>query len=97
VSEVEQVTLPLPCIVCGLHPEPACEEGWQPSGATAFSAGSGHYGSTVWDEMSRYRSLELNVCDVCLVKHKDRVAVAVSAPPVRTEAQFVPWDAPSDD
>lgn len=83
---------PLVCIVCGFQPEPACGSGWQPYAATSFSAGSGHYGSTVWDTMSRNRSLEINVCDACLIKHQDRVAVAVRQPPAHPDVEWAPWD-----
>lgn len=83
---------PLPCIVCGFQPKPVCGSGYQPSGALMFSAGSGHYGSGVWDTMSRYRSLEVNVCDDCLVARKDRVAVAVKPAFTRPEPEFIPWD-----
>lgn len=92
-QEAEQ--RPLPCIVCGAQPEPAFRvEGgtYQPYGATMFSAGAGHYGSTVWDMMSRYRSLMLNVCDECLVKNKSRVAVDVTGPPQPAPIKYEPWD-----
>lgn len=85
------MTQPLLCIVCGMQPEPACGSGYQPYGATMFDAGSGHYGSTVWDTMSRYRSLAINVCDKCLVEHKDRVGVFETVP-VPNEVKLVPWD-----
>lgn len=83
---------PLVCIVCGFQPDCACGSGWQPYAATSFSAGSGHYGSTVWDTMSSSRSLEINVCDACLLKHKNRVAVAVRQPPAYPDANWLPWD-----
>lgn len=88
---------PLVCIVCGFQPDTACGEGVQPYAATMFSAGAGHYGSTVWDTMSRYRSLEINVCDACLVKHKDRVAVATQRPPQRPEVHWAPWKPGEED
>lgn len=69
----------------------------QPYAATMFNAGSGHYGSTVWDTMSSGRSLEINVCDECLVKHKDRVAVVISRPPVRQPIDYTPWDPDATD
>jgi hypothetical protein len=89
------VTAPLPCIVCGVQPEPAFPAHlgtpWQPHGATMFDAGPGHYGSTVWDHMTPGRSLTVNVCDKCLIANRRRVAVVLTvcqAP----EVQFVPWD-----
>ena len=88
---------PLPCIVCGFQPELACPAGegrqdnWQPYAATMFDAGPGHYGSTVWDEMTRFRSLAVNVCDKCLVEHKDRVGV-FETKPIQDEVKLAPWD-----
>lgn len=69
----------------------------QPLDALMFNAGSGHYGSTVWDTMSSGRSLEISVCDECLVNHKDRVAVVVRRPPVRQPVEYTTWnpDVPS--
>lgn len=86
---------PLPCIVCGVQPEPVFREPptMQPYGATMFDAGSGHYGSTVWDEMRPHVSLSINVCDPCLIAHKDRVAVVTSIS--RPEVSVEPWDPPS--
>lgn len=94
------VNKPLPCIVCGVHPDQAFHDGtlpddtsWVPYAATMFSAGSGHYGSTVWDEMSNYRSLSINVCDECLVARKGRVAV-VERHPKPDKVEFVTWEGP---
>lgn len=83
---------PLPCIVCGFQPEAVGGTGYQPVSALMFSAGSGHYGSGVWDTMSGWRSLEINVCDNCLLERKDRVAVAVTPPFTRPDPEFVRWD-----
>lgn len=85
---------PLRCLVCGMQPDHIIKDkpGYQPLGATMFSAGAGHYGS-IWDTMSSYRSLEINVCDACLVAHKDRVAVMLTEPrPPRPEPQFIAWE-----
>lgn len=94
-TEREAVTQrPLPCIVCGAQPEPAFRiEGGthQPYGATMFSAGGGHYGSTVWDEITRGRSLEITVCDPCLKACRARVAVAVTEQ-VAPEVEYLPWE-----
>jgi hypothetical protein len=89
---------PLPCMVCGTQPEPAFRtEGGtrQPYGATMFNAGSGHYGSTMWDTMSSVRSLAINVCDECLVKRKDRVSVVLTDRPT-PKVEYLPWT-PNDD
>lgn len=88
--------LPLPCIVCGFEPEQAFPSQFSetvqvPYAATMFDAGSGHYGSTVWDTMARNRSLTINVCDACLVKRKDRVAVTVTTQPT-PDIQFRAWE-----
>lgn len=96
VDKDKRVELPLPCIVCGVRPEPAFRSvdgpTWQPYAATMFDAGGGHYGSTVWDEVvPGCRSLRINVCDECLVERCDRVAVVHTirqAPAV----EFVPWE-----
>ncbi len=65
----------LNCIVCNKELEPALPEPEhnQPYGGTSFTS-QGHYGSTVWDPMDG-SSLEINVCDECLVKaaYKDQV------------------------
>jgi hypothetical protein len=68
------ISLPTPCIVCGVQPEPAFPTSLetdgkqtynQPSKATNFESG-GHYGSTFFDPMHGYDKLSLNVCDECL-------------------------------
>lgn len=82
---------PLPCIVCGFQPKPVAGSGYQPLDALMFDAGSGHYGSGVWDTMDGRRSLTINVCDDCLIARRDRVAVVERTPPARPEVQLVPW------
>jgi hypothetical protein len=62
----------------------------QPYAATSFSSG-GHFGSTVWDPMSGHRELMINVCDECLVKHKDRVSMVVRTPRPSI-FDYQPWD-----
>jgi len=64
----------LSCIVCGadlanVFPNTTNN---QPMDGTAFTT-SGHYGSTFFDPMDG-QQLEINVCDPCLTKHKDRIA-----------------------
>jgi hypothetical protein len=86
---------PLPCIVCGFQPKPVGGDGHQPVSALMFDAGAGHYGSTVWDTMSRYRSLAVNVCDKCLIERKDRVGVFETVP-VPDEVKLVPWKVDDD-
>lgn len=86
------MTQPLPCIVCGMQPEPVGGDGYQPLHALMFDAGSGHYGSGVWDTMSGRRSLTVNVCDNCLVANHARVGVYETIPPPRPNVRLVPWD-----
>lgn len=93
------VIQPLPCIVCGFQPRRAFGDHGDdqthrvPYAATMFNAGTGHYGSTVWDEMSPYRSLSINVCDECLVAGKERVAV-VDSIPQPSKVTYEPWEGP---
>lgn len=76
---------PLPCLVCGVVPEPAFPDGGvlgdeipvQPYEATVFIS-YGQYGSTVWDTMSGDQMLEINICDSCLTRaarHQHRVVL----------------------
>lgn len=95
-----ELNQPLPCIVCGTNPRPAFSGGsdapWQPSGATMFDAGGGNYGSTVWDEGGvSGRSLWINVCDICLVDRKGRVAVVTRID--NPQIDFEPWKGPWTD
>ncbi len=80
---------PLPCIVCGKQPETAFER--QPYGATMFYA-SGQYGSTVFDPIGEDAELQINVCDVCLVKAstQDRVDV-VTKLIIPSEFSYKKW------
>lgn len=86
---------PLPCIVCGVQPESigSSPSPWQPYGATMFDAGSGHYGSTVWDMQNL--SLWINVCDECLVKNSARTA-AVRVVRNPSTLEFKPWTPRAD-
>lgn len=89
---------PLPCIVCGFQPksiDPNDDYRHVPSGALMFDAGSGHYGSTVWDTMTSGVALHVNVCDPCLREHRDRVAV-VTCTAREVEYVWKPWR-PEDD
>lgn len=87
---------PLRCIVCDFQPESIGNGANEvPYAATMFDAGSGHYGSTVWDTMSGYRSLNINVCDKCLVERKDRIAV-VERTPAADRYEWAPWNPEAD-
>ena len=93
------IQLPLPCLICGVHPRPLIpgSETAQPSRALMFSAGSGHYGSTVWDERGSHQTLEIIVCDSCLRAHHARVGVAVHKPLVRPAPEYIAWNPGEDD
>lgn len=93
---MDDLQAPLPCIICGVRPESVNDDGhgpqWQPHAATVFTAGPGHYGSTVWDEPSSDRALWITVCDRCLLQHRERAAVVTTTrdqPPAR---QFDRWN-----
>ena len=68
------------CIKCGkeLQPVYSDPDSNQPYGGTTFHT-HGHYGSTVFDPMSN-ESLEINVCDSCLVKAAELDAVIHNTP-----------------
>jgi hypothetical protein len=54
----------------------------QPYSATVFSS-HGQYGSTVWDPMSQFLALQVNICDSCLThaaKIQRRVALVTETP-----------------
>ena len=56
-----------------------------------FDAGSGHYGSTVWDTMSGERSLTINVCDECLLANRSRVGMFITLYQ-RPEVEMHAWE-----
>lgn len=78
--------LPLPCIICDKDLQsviPTVDKTAptkdvleyqtnQPYAATTFET-YGHYGSTVFDPMNSDCYLEINICDECLKKKKDKV------------------------
>lgn len=85
----------LPCFVCGQELDlavPLRETELphnQPSGGLALET-RGHYGSTVFDPMQAGRTLEIAVCDGCMVgrwartrqvKRTPRTEESVIAPP----------------
>lgn len=88
----------LPCARCGRELESAVPKevdqpyGNQPHGGTAFHTG-GHYGSTVFDPMDG-TSLELNICDKCLLvlARAGHVLHHTSAPlrPIATTTDWEP-------
>lgn len=84
----------LPCFKCGKQPESAVPDSPfsynQPHAATVFTS-RGHFGSTVFDPISRERHIELTICDDCLIENKAQVLLVKSryqAP----ERDVSPWD-----
>jgi len=66
--------------------------GFQPHGATAFYTW-GHYGSTVFDPnmaIGSDYSLEIFVCDACLVERKERILHRSSQS--FKHVVYKPWD-----
>lgn len=63
----------LPCIACGRELRNVSDDSDtnQPHCGTAFTS-HGHYGSTAFDPMDGHY-LEINVCDLCLSQHQERV------------------------
>jgi hypothetical protein len=81
-----------PCIVCGEQLYNVVDEVTnQPYEGTAFTTG-GHYGSTVFDPMDG-TYLELNICDECLVKARDKCQVLIGRQSklVRFDGSIVGW------
>ncbi len=91
--------LPINCFKCNRELEPAIkelpdkQELNQPYAGTSFSS-SGHYGSTVFDPMSNIHTLEINICDPCLLEFKDRVAFlrTIKRIPVFEYRNWNPWN-----
>lgn len=84
----------LPCFVCSRELEPAVTgisnppENQPYAGTTFYSPGQ--YGSTAWDPQTPMVSLELNVCDPCLIAGAGRAARVVR---MRKEvAYYEPWE-----
>ncbi|SLG71534.1 hypothetical protein [Mycobacteroides abscessus] len=63
----------LPCFKCGKVLPTILNEVNQPSEGTEFRT-YGHYGSTFWDSFDG-TELILNICDVCLREHVNRLAI----------------------
>lgn len=90
-----------PCFICGKALECVFREPGegiynQPYEATVFHS-HGHYGSTVFDPVTGHRSLELNICDKCLLENKERVLHVEPMHPERPILYDVrPWDPESD-
>lgn len=62
----------LQCIACGRELKNVDDDSVnQPYCGTAFIS-HGHYGSTAFDPMDGHY-LEINVCDLCLIQHRNRI------------------------
>lgn len=81
-----------PCIICGRDLESAMPgSDWnQPYAGTAFTS-VGHYGSTVFDPMDG-SFLEINVCDRCLLNHREAVLHGKRRPPSSAPAVYEEWE-----
>lgn len=83
----------VPCIVCGNRLKNVSEDSEnQPYAGTAFTS-HGHYGSTAFDPMDGH-FLEINVCDVCLVRAARRLRVLWNrdGQPVMDDGVVVGWE-----
>lgn len=92
----------LPCLICGSEFDPAfgpaivASTVTEPSEGTTFIS-HGNYGSTVFDPTpTSVLSLRVNICDQCLLKHKDRILI-VRAIPVAPIVQYKFWDPTIED
>ncbi|SKD94093.1 Uncharacterised protein [Mycobacteroides abscessus subsp. massiliense] len=73
MTELSQVAdALLPCFKCGKTLLTVLNEVNQPLEGTEFRT-YGHYGSTFWDSFDGTELL-LNICDVCLREHANRLA-----------------------
>lgn len=84
--------LTMPCIACGRELKQVEDDAPenQPYGATEFRT-HGHYGSTAYDPMDGHY-IVVNICDLCLVTHADRVREGRDRRPVLLEGVIVGWD-----
>ena len=82
----------LPCIACGRELTQVMKEAVsnQPWVGTAFKS-YGHYGSTAFDPMNGH-FIEINVCDLCLITHTERVNTGRDRKPVTEEGVVVGWE-----
>lgn len=83
----------LPCLICGASLDPAVTGSSLPV-ATVFRA-PGNYGSGVFDPLSRYVELAVNVCDGCLTEagQQGRVNQATYRHAPEPDPEVRPWTA----
>lgn len=68
------------------------DETEQPYEATSFYS-FGQYGSTVFDPMNNFESLKVDICDACLVAHKEKVKHLIKTTTVTYDSTpWVPFD-----
>lgn len=78
----------LPCIACGQELANVNETATnQPYNGTAFNS-HGHYGSTAFDDFEGYY-LEINICDACLILHRERVLIGRDSRPIKENGVIV--------
>jgi len=79
----------LPCIACGRELRNVSDDSDtnQPYCGTAFVS-HGHYGSTIFDPMNGHY-LELNVCDLCLALHYERIMIGRDSKPIIEDGAVV--------
>jgi len=82
----------LDCIACGRKLSQVSTDAGenQPYCGTAFRT-HGHYGSTAFDPMDGHY-LVINVCDLCLVTHTDRVWTGRDGRPTMEEGVVTGWE-----
>lgn len=81
----------LSCIGCGQELVNAFDDATnQPYNGTTFTS-HGHYGSTAFDDFEGY-FLEINVCDACLILHKDRVMQGRDRRPIKEDGVIIGYD-----
>lgn len=82
----------LPCIACGRELRNVDDdvEVNQPNNGTAFTS-HGHYGSTAYDPMDGHY-IEVNVCDLCLVLHYERVREGRDRKPIMEDGSVVGFE-----
>lgn len=86
----------LPCFTCGKNLESAIkkfeETENQPYAGTTFST-HGQYGSTVFDPMNLNKWLEINICDDCMLKGRERILIAIRQPEeISKSIMYEPWN-----
>lgn len=86
----------LTCFTCGRTLESAFPpDDKQPYAGTTFLT-YGHYGSTVFDPMSEFCTLQVTLCDPCLVARRERVTL-VERKPTPSKFTYTSWEGPVEE